>query len=335
MSEILVTAMIVVRNEEKYIKISLKSLLEQDFPEDKYEIIIIDGNSTDNTLKNIQNILKQYKRKVKVTILENEKKLLAPGWNIGIQNAKGIYVTRIDAHAKASKDFLKKSLETIESLPEDVACVGGRLTSVSLEKEDKTISKVLSSPFGIGNSKFRYADKPQYTDTVAFGMYKKEVFEKVGYFDETLERNQDNNMHNRIRKAGFKFYFNPEIKSEYYVRNNLKKMLKQGFSNGKWNIIVFKQDRGALSLRHLVPLFFVLSIIVMTILSFVNKIFFYIFLAEIVLYLFLGLIFAIKKTKNIFETLKMILYFFLLHISYGTGSLISIFYKRKRKEERK
>ena len=335
MSEILVTAMIVVRNEEKYIKISLKSLLEQDFPEDKYEIIIIDGNSTDNTLKNIQNILKQYKRKVKVTILENEKKLLAPGWNIGIQNAKGIYVTRIDAHAKASKDFLNKSLETIESLPEDVACVGGRLTSVSLEKEDKTISKVLSSPFGIGNSKFRYADKPQYTDTVAFGMYKKEVFEKVGYFDETLERNQDNNMHNRIRKAGFKFYFNPEIKSEYYVRNNLKKMLKQGFSNGKWNIIVFKQDRGALSLRHLVPLFFVLSIIVMTILSFVNKIFFYIFLAEIVLYLFLGLIFAIKKTKNIFETLKMILYFFLLHISYGTGSLISIFYKRKRKEERK
>ena len=166
-------------------------------------------------------------------------------------------------------------------------------------------------------------------------MYKKEVFEKVGYFDETLERNQDNNMHNRIRKAGFKFYFNPEIKSEYYVRNNLKKMMKQGFSNGKWNIIVFRQDKNSLSLRHLIPLIFVLSIIVMTILCFVNKIFCYMFLAEIALYLFLGLIFAIKKTKNIFETLKMILYFFLLHISYGTGSLISIFYKRKRKEERK
>ena len=141
MNEILVTAMIVVRNEEKYIKISLSSLLEQDFPEDKYEIIVIDGNSTDNTLKNIQEILKQNKRKVKVTILQNEKKLLAPGWNIGIQNAKGKYVTRIDAHAKASKDFLKKSLETIQSLPEDVACVGGRLTSVSLEKKIRLLVK--------------------------------------------------------------------------------------------------------------------------------------------------------------------------------------------------
>lgn len=332
MNEILVTAMIVVRNEENHIKISLKSLLEQDFPEDKYEIIIIDGESTDNTIKNIQEILKQYNGKVKVTILKNEKKLLAPGWNIGIRNAKGKYVTRIDAHARASKEFLKTSLETIQNLPEDVVCVGGRLTSVSLEKEDKTISKVLSSPFGIGNSKFRYADKPQYTDTVAFGMYKKEVFEKVGFFDESLERNQDNNMHNRIRKAGFKFYFNPKIKSEYYVRNNLKKMMKQGFLNGKWNIIVFRQDKSSLSLRHLVPLFFVLSIIVMTILSFINKVFFYILLVEISLYLILGLIFAIKKTKNIFEIIKMILYYFLLHISYGTGSLYQYFKKGRMKK---
>lgn len=217
----------------------------------------------------------------------------------------------------------------MEKLPENVACVGGRLISKSLEKDDETVNKVLSSPFGIGNSKFRYSGKPQYTDTVAFGLYRKEIFEKVGYFDETLERNQDNNMHNRIRKAGYKFYFNPEIESEYYVRNNLKKMLRQGFLNGKWNIVVFKQDRGTLSIRHLIPLLFVLSIIVLTILSFVNKIFLYLFIFEILLYVLLAIIFAIRKTKNIIEIFKMILYFFLLHISYGMGSLISIFLKKK------
>lgn len=329
MSDILVTAMVVVRNEEEYIKISLKSLLEQDFPSDRYEVIVVDGLSTDNTRKNIEKTIDECKRDVKVTILNNEKKLLAPGWNIGIKNAKGKYVIRIDAHAKASKNFIQKSLDIIESLPDDVACVGGRLNSVSLKNDDKTISKVLSSPFGIGNSKFRYADKAQYVDTVAFGLYKKEVFDKVGYFDETLGRNQDNNMHNRIRKAGYKFYFDPDIKSEYYVRNSLKKMLKQGFLNGKWNIVVFRQDRRSLSLRHLVPLLFVLSIIGLIILSFVNKIFLYLLIAEMILYVLFGLFFAIKKTKNIIEIFKMLLYFFLLHISYGTGSLISIFTIKK------
>lgn len=330
MNEILVTAMIVVRNEEKYISISLKSLLEQEFPEEKYEILIIDGMSDDGTMNAIYEVLNNYRGNVKISILKNEKKLLASGWNIGIKNAKGKYVVRIDAHAKASKDFIRKNIETMKELPKDVACVGGRLTSVSLEKEDKTISKVLSSPFGVGNSKFRYSNAAQYVDTVAFGLYRKEVFDKVGYFDETLARNQDNNMHNRIRKAGFKFYFNPEIRSEYYVRNNLKKMLKQGFQNGKWNIIVYRQDRKSLSIRHLVPLMFVLSIILMTILSFVNKIFVYIFIFEILLYILLALIFAIKKTKNIFEIFKMILYFLLLHVSYGTGSLLSIFKKGRK-----
>lgn len=334
MNEILVTAMIVVRNEENYIKISLKSLLEQEFPTNQYEVLIIDGMSDDNTMKNIQEVLKENKRNIKVNILKNEKKILASGWNIGIQNAKGKYVIRIDAHAKASKNFIQKSIETIQKLPEDVACVGGKLTSKSLEKEDKTISKVLSSPFGIGNSKFRYSNKAQYVDTVAFGLYKKDIFEKVGYFDETLERNQDNNMHNRIRQAGYKFYFNPEIKSEYYVRNNLKKMLKQGFLNGKWNIIVFRQNKKNLSIRHLIPLAFVISISALIILACINRVFLYLLILELLFYILLGILFAMKKTKNIFEIFKMLLYFFLLHISYGIGSLISIFLIKGKGEKK-
>ena len=329
MKDVLVTAMIVVRNEEDYIKISLDSLLKQDFPEEEYEIIIIDGMSTDRTMEIVNETIASYNGKTKITILKNEKKLLASGWNIGIKNAKGKYVIRIDAHAKASSNFISKNLETIKQLPDDVACVGGKLTSISLQGGDETIGKVLSSQFGIGNSKFRYSDKAQYADTVAFGLYKRKVFEEVGYFDETLERNQDNNMHNRIRKAGYKFYFNPEIESNYYVRNSLKKMLRQGYLNGKWNIIVFRQDRKSLSIRHIVPLLFVLSIIFLTILSFVHKIFLYMFVAEIALYLLLGFIFAMKKTKNLLEIIKMEIYFLLLHVSYGTGSLISIFYRRK------
>lgn len=330
MNEILITAMIVVRNEEKYIKTSLESLLYQEFPEKDYEILIIDGESTDKTREIIKETLKNYNGNTNVSILTNKKKILAAGWNMGIKKAKGKYVVRIDAHAKANKDFLKKNMETMSKMKDDVACVGGKLTSISLSEGDQTIGKILSSPFGIGNSKFRYSDKSQYTDTVAFGMYKREVFEKVGFFDETLERNQDNNMHNRIRKAGYKFYYNPEIKSNYYVRNSLKKMLRQGFLNGKWNIIVFRQDKKSLSIRHIIPLVFVLSLIGLIILSFVNKIFLYILVAEIILYFALGIIFAIQKTKDILEIIKMLLYFLLLHLSYGTGSLISIFHRRRK-----
>lgn len=328
MEGILITALIVARNEEDYIKKSLKSLLEQDFPKNMYEIIIIDGCSTDNTLNIVKELMLKYEDKIKITLLRNEKKILAAGWNIGIKHASGKYVVRIDAHATAERDFLKKNLETIQKLPDNVAAVGGRLTSVYLENQDKTVSKVLSSPFGIGNSKFRYANKSQYVDTVAYGLYKKEVFDKVGYFNENLSRSEDNDMHGRIKKVGYKFYFNPEIKSKYYVRSTLKKMLRQAFFNGKWNIIVFKEDRKSLSLRHLVPLLFVLSILFLGTLSCFIHQFIYVLIFEVVLYIILGLIFAIRKTRNIIEIAKMIVYFFLLHMSYGVGSLISIFAKK-------
>lgn len=325
MKKIIVTAMVVVRNEQDYIEQSLMSLINQDFPKENYEIIVVDGLSNDNTLKIINDIIKNNNTKVKITLLKNEKRILAAGWNIGIKNAKGEYVVRIDAHAKANKDFIKQSLDTMKKMPKDVACVGGKITSVSLKGGDETVSKVLSSPFGIGNSKFRYSDKAQYVDTVAFGLYKRSVFDEVGLFDETLERNQDNNMHNRIRKAGYKFYFNPRIKSEYYVRNSLKKMLRQGFLNGKWNVIVFRQDKKSLSIRHIVPLFFVLSIIVLAGLSFVSKYFLFVLLLELLLYIVLAILFALKKTKNIIEVFKMLVYYFLLHISYGIGEISSIF----------
>ena len=325
MEKIIITAMVVVRNEEKYIMQCLNSLIEQDFPKNEYEIIVVDGYSDDNTLEIVKGFIDKNNKNIKIRLLMNKRKILAAGWNIGIKNANGKYVVRIDAHATANKDFLSKSLETMNRMPKNVACVGGKITSVSLKNGDEIVSKVLSSPFGIGNSKFRYSDKEQYVDTVAFGLYRKDVFNDVGYFDETLERNQDNNMHNRIRKKGYKFYFNPEIKSNYYVRNSLKKMLRQGFLNGKWNIVVFRQDSKSLSLRHVIPLFFVLSIIVLLLLSFVNVFFLYVLAFELFLYVLFAIVFALKKTKKMLEIIKMLIYYFLLHVSYGIGEISSIF----------
>jgi glycosyltransferase involved in cell wall biosynthesis len=329
-----VTAMIVARNEERYIERCFRSLLEQSYPADRYEVLIIDSLSDDRTLEIAREVEGKYsfrqtvdgqdKVKIQVRYLTNSKKLLAAGWNLGIKEANGDYVIRIDAHGYADKDFILKSVETMLAI-DDAVCVGGSMRTEAISEKGKIIADVLSSPFGVGNSKFRYSQKAQYVDTVAFGLYKKSVFLEVGYFDETLKRNQDNDMHRRIRENGGKFYLNPEIRSVYHPRETVRSMMKQGFNNGKWNIITFKRDRKTLCLRHLVPLLFVICIVGLTFLGFFFRHCWSFLVGILVLYFALGVIFSHLKTKKIERLLLMPIFFLLLHMSYGTGSLLSIF----------
>ena len=319
-----VSALLVTRNEKDYIRMSLMSLINQTYPKDKYEIVIIDGGSTDGTLDIIKDLQDKYNTEhFSIRVVPNPKKILATGWNIGIKSATGEYVVRIDAHSTAEPDFIEKSVETM--LRVDAVCVGGKLTSKSLNGEDNVISYVLSSPFGVGNSSFRVSEEEGYADTAVYGLYKKDIFEKAGYFDEKMVRNQDIEMHSRIKKEGGKFYFNPAIKCTYYTRNTVKKMLKQAFGNGQWNMVLLKRGSGALSLRHMVPFAFVLSIIGAIALGFLHPIFWILGICAIILHLGLGFYFATKKTKKLNQILEMPFLFISLHFAYGLGYIKGIF----------
>lgn len=171
------------------------------------------------------------------------------------------------------------------------------------------------------------SDEAGYADTAVYGLYKKEIFEQVGYFNEKYVRNQDIELHSRIRAAGGKFFFNPKINCVYYSRNTVKKMVKQAFGNGKWNMVLLKNQNSALRLRHLVPFAFVLFLIATTVLGFLNKYFWFFEIGVLLLHLALGLYAATKKSKNILEVLKMPFLFLLLHLSYGAGYLAGIFTK--------
>lgn len=322
-----VSALLVTRNEQAYIERALMSLIDQTYPKDSYEIIIIDGESTDKTLEIVHRLIDRSKTdSFDIRVINNPKHILASGWNLGIKEAKGEYVVRIDAHGEAAEDFIEKNVETILAVP-DAVCVGGKLVTKSLEGDSDIVSKVLSSSFGVGNSSFRVSDKAGYTDTAVYGLYKKEIFEEVGYFNENYVRNQDIELHSRIRATGKRFYFNPEIQCVYYSRNTVKKMAKQAYGNGKWNMVLLKNQNSALRLRHLVPFAFVLFLIASIILGFLHP-FFWCFGAGVVaLHLLIGLFEAIKKTKKISEILKMPFLFLLLHLSYGTGYLAGIFTK--------
>lgn len=317
--DIIVTAMIVARNSEKVIEMSLKSLIKQDFPKNKYEILFIDSMSEDSTLDKAVKLLENSNQPYK--ILKNEKKTLASGWNMGIKAARGKYVTRIDAHVWAYPDFIKKSLKTINRV-KDACCVGGKAETISIGKDGKVISKILSSPFGVGNSSFRIATTPRYTDTAACGLYKKEIFYKVGFFDESLKRSQDTELHARITREGYKFYFNPEIRIKYYARSTVLELLKQGWNNGYWNMHVWKKNKKALMFRHLIPLLFVCSLLVLLILVLLNTSFYILLIIEILSYLLISLYFYSKQAETFNEAIKMILITFMFHIMYGLGSLI-------------
>ena len=324
-----VSTIIVVRNEREYIEKSLMSLINQDYPKERYEIIIVDGQSTDDTVAVARKLFSTFMDhgvKINFQIIDNQKKILSSGWNLAIKAAQGEYVVRIDAHSYVGTNFISKSVEVMNKVGNAV-CVGGCMKSDTIDDTGRVISYVLSSPFGVGNSKFRYSSIAEYVDTVAFGLYKKEIFNQVGYFDETLKRNQDIDFHSRIKKIGGKFYLDPSIEVTYYSRNNMKSMLKQAFGNGKWNLVLLKRNSSALSLRHLIPLIFVSGIIGLLLLSTLYSSFLKFAIYIVILHVTIGLFFARKKTKKSVEIIRMPFVFLALHLSYGIGSLVGVFHK--------
>lgn len=324
-----VSVLLVTRNEAQYVRRALMSLINQTYPSDRYEIIVVDGLSDDGTIDIINGVKDSAVAKgIDIRIFCNPKRILASGWNIGIKNAYGKYVVRIDAHAEAFPNFLEKSVEAMQLI--DATCVGGKLITQNLNGTNSIVSKVLSSPFGVGNSSFRVSDKEGYVDTAVYGLYKKEIFEQVGFLDENFVRNQDIELHRRIHNAGGRFYFYPKICCKYYARHSVKKMLQQAFNNGKWNMVLLKKDYHALSARHLIPFVFVLYLILSSIIGIIWHPIWYFMLAVLILHVSIGICAAIRKTHMVHEIFLMPILFLLLHLAYGSGYFWGLLVKIER-----
>jgi glycosyltransferase involved in cell wall biosynthesis len=309
------------RNEEKYISKCLDSLIAQDYPKDRLEILVVDGMSKDKT----REITYRYASKYPfIGFLENRKKVVPPALNIGIKCSEGDLIMIVGSHTIFRQSYISKCVKYMQEYKTDN--VGG--VEIVLPGSDglmgKAIAFALSHLFGIGNARYRIGSKkPMWVDTVAYSCYKRQVFEKIGLFDENLVRNQDIEFNLRLRKAEGKILLVPEIISYYHARPTLRAFAKQNFGNGFWVIYSTKFAKMPFSIRHLVPFFFVLSLVGSLILSLFFHPFIYLLALVFGAYLILNILFSVKLSlKKGFKYFpSLILSFSTLHFSYGFGSI--------------
>lgn len=306
-----------VYNEEKYIENCIESLLLQDYPQQYMEWIFVDGCSDDDTQKLIAKYINEYPDLIK--LFNNPQKTVPYAMNIGIKEAKGEYIIRLDAHADYNREYISKCVHYLNTT--DADNVGGIAETKSKGFVGGCIAKMLSSKFGVGNSQFRTNGVSGYVDTVPFGAFRKEVFDRWGGYNERLTRNQDNEMNYRIRKNGGKIYLANDIRFSYYCRESIKGISNMAVKNGMWNVITMKLCPGTMGVRHFIPLVFLLSLIFLPLLSIAIKPLRYLFVWEIVLYVILDLYFSLRQSENIKTMLFLMTLFPLFHITYGFGSM--------------
>jgi glycosyltransferase involved in cell wall biosynthesis len=289
------------------------------------EILVVDGMSSDKTREIVNAYSEQYSY---IRLLDNADQIVPKAMNLAIKQAKGDYIIRLDAHSFFPKDYFSKLIEWHQKLnAENVGTV--IITDVkNLTKKSASIKEVLSHKFGVGNSDFRTGIKEvKEVDTVPFGCYKKEVFEQYGLYDEKLIRNQDIELNKRIINGGGKIYLIPDVKCTYFARENFTALAKNNFANGKWNILTayYTKTLNSLSLRHFIPLIFVLSLLLPILLSLFFTQLIVVSILSLSSYLALVIIISFnlrEKNSNLFYLIGS---FLTLHLSYGFGSLMGIF----------
>ncbi len=329
-----VSVVMPVRNEADFIERSLGAVLTQNYPPELLEIIIADGNSTDATGELIEKLKSQ--TNISIKTLENPRKIAPTGLNLAIKAARGAIIVRVDGHCEIAPDYVENC---VRHLSEGKAeCVGGPIETIGENLTARAIAAAMSSRFGVGGSAFRCVDDCEMlTDTVAFPALKREIFQKIGYFNEELVRNQDDEFSYRLRKSGGRILLAPDIRSRYYSRGNLRSLWRQYFQYGFWKVRVLQMHPKQMRLRQFVPFVFVAAAafsIVPALLTTSGKWAFVLFLSAYLLAASAAATSVFRRVE--FAALPVVLAsFVILHFSYGLGFCAGLikFYKIRLAEK--
>jgi len=286
------------------------------------EILVVDGRSDDGTREIVEQ-LSQADHRIK--ILDNPRRIVPTGINIGLKAARGDLFIRVDGHAEVAPDFVRKSIQCLREHP-DAWVVGGYIETVADDYIGRVIASAMRSPIGVGNSRFRLGDYEGWVDTLAFGTHYKWIVDKIGYFDEELVRNQDDEFNLRIILAGGKIWMSKSIRSKYFSRGSLRKLWRQYFQYGFWRIRTLQKHKRPATFRQLVPLLFVLSLLLWGLAGLLWRPFWILLAIEAAIYV-IGLLAGAFDTgrKSGWQCAPLApLVFVILHFGYGLGSLWGI-----------
>jgi len=323
-----VSVIIPMYNAASYVGRCLRSVLEQDYPPERVEIIVGDGASTDSSAAVVRSFVREYPR---IRLLSNPMRRVCHALNIGIRDSRGDVVIFVGCRGVLAPDFIRRSVENLRKVKE-AAVVGGvpRMTRDSFL--EKAIGLALSCPFGVGTARYRYATEPQFTDTVQFGAYRRKIFDEIGLADEDMIFADDDELNWRIVKAGHKIFMNPEINFLYYPRKSICALFRQYFGYGRGRAMAVKKHPDQLRLKHIIPSVFVLFLIAGVVVSLFTKWARIPYPAILGTYVVLSLAASARIAAR--EGWKLLfilpLLFFTIHIAYGLGFLRESFLGHRR-----
>lgn len=243
----LVSIVIPCLNEERYILPLLDSLAAQDYGPDGIEVLVADGGSADRTRELAREYPSTFAR---LELVDNPKRITVGGLNAGMDASRGDCWIIIGAHSRVRADFVRASVEALRRT--GAACVGGPIETIGEGTVGKAIAAAMSSPFGVGDAKFRYAEEEAEVDTVPFGCYHRKVWEVVGRFDETVDGADEDSYNQRLIEAGGRIVLVPTIRSSYYPRKTFQALAKQYWEYGAAKGTLLSRGR-PLQPRHFAP----------------------------------------------------------------------------------
>lgn len=311
------------RNEEKYIQECVEAIYASVLPEGiEMRVFVVDGMSDDGTRERVSDLIIKFPS---LELVDNTKQLTPYAFNLGIYaGGKVDFVQIVGARHILSPDYLATCLEKLQQ-DASIWCVGGRIVNEYINETGRIISKAMSSSFGMGIGNFRTLASSGFTDTVTSPMYPYAVFEKIGFFDEELIRNQDDDFNFRVTQAGGKIWYEHAISLKYYVRADYKGVWRQFYQYGYWKVYVNRKHGAVTTFRQLVPPLFVLYLVVallcllddgwLQVVAFIPALF-YVLLASMMAFQ------LSDRAKDIFGIMRT---FPILHLSYGLGYLAGMY----------
>jgi succinoglycan biosynthesis protein ExoA len=319
----LVSIVVPMRNEERYIAACIESILRQDYPHDCLEILIADGRSTDRSREIVAELARVHPF---IRLIDNPAQTVGPGLNAAIRQARGEYVLRVDAHAEYAEDYVRQCVRYLTLTGAEN--VGGPLVTCpgATTRMARCISAITSNRWVVGGSVFRTSRKAQYSDGCFFGAWPRALFDQIGGFNEALTRHQDNEFNSRIMRYGGRIYQTPAIRVRYYNQATLRGLCRQAFRNGVWHVLALVANPASFKFRYFAPFCFDLWLVACAALGFWHVAFLVLLLTALVIYglFLLGVSAQVGRAAG-WELLAWVPAAVLsYHVCYGLGTFVGI-----------